>query len=396
MYKQDIFWNNIPYTKGRIGKKLGFLADPLYKNSFLKKLKNPYFIWTGTGRIHSLEKMLLGSKTKNLSKNLEFHFYLYEPTCFRIGDYNRSFYSEFDSSENLKDLISDEIDSVLIFVKNNDIQHFKIFTSDYNVQLIKNNYPNVNIQCLDLFLRDISSGYINFPNLTNTIEKKFWCGNWRYTAHRHIVMSYLSSLEGTYTWNLNCSYQELEKNNWFDLKKFKEDDPKRYQQLSQGISYLQNNIFSIDQNIDSVEVKKFEDVFIPGHTSPNWSTKFLYSYRNNFCAVVNETRFAQPFGYFSEKTITAISSKLPIILVAPPRSLEYLKMFGFKTFDRWWDEGYDLEENHYKRMLKIFEVIDYINSKSLDDLREMYSDMKETLEYNHKVIMTIPLNDVPL
>ena len=120
--------------------------------------------------------------------------------------------------------------------------------------------------------------------------------------------------------------------------------------------------------------------------------KFFDSYKECFCAVINETRFAQPFGYFSEKTITAMGSKLPIILVAPPRTLEYLKTFGFQTFDKWWDESYDLEEDHEQRLLKIFDVIDFINNKSLDELKIIYQEMKEILEHNISIAKTIPYN----
>ena len=71
---------------------------------------------------------------------------------------------------------------------------------------------------------------------------------------------------------------------------------------------------------------------------------------------------------------------LPIIVVAPPYTLEYLKTFGIKTFDKWWDESYDREENHYQRIKKIFNLIDYINSKSIEELKIMYNEMKEIIE----------------
>jgi hypothetical protein len=108
--------------------------------------------------------------------------------------------------------------------------------------------------------------------------------------------------------------------------------------------------------------------------------------------VVNETRFAQPFANISEKTLNPLRAKLPLILVAPPRSLEYLKTFGFKTFDRWWDESYDQEEDHELRMLKILDVIDYIDSKSIDELNAMYEDMTEVLTVNHYITKWFKIN----
>jgi predicted transcriptional regulator len=73
--------------------------------------------------------------------------------------------------------------------------------------------------------------------------------------------------------------------------------------------------------------------------------------------------------------------------------LEYLRTFGFKTFDKWWDESYDIETNHHKRIIKIFEVIDYINSKSIEELKKIYSEMAEILNHNQEITKTIQWND---
>jgi uncharacterized protein YqgQ len=87
---------------------------------------------------------------------------------------------------------------------------------------------------------------------------------------------------------------------------------------------------------------------------------------------------------------------MPVIVVAPPRTLEYLKTFGFQTFDKWWDESYDLEEDHEQRLLKIFDVIDYINEKSLQELEIIYNEMAEILEHNISVVKSIPYNTTAL
>jgi hypothetical protein len=80
---------------------------------------------------------------------------------------------------------------------------------------------------------------------------------------------------------------------------------------------------------------------------------------------------------------------MPFILVAPPHSLEYMKKLGFKTFDKFWDESYDQEDNHQTRLLKILDLIDYIDSKSIHELTIMYSAMQETIEHNFLVLSKI-------
>ena len=85
----------------------------------------------------------------------------------------------------------------------------------------------------------------------------------------------------------------------------------------------------------------------------------------------------------------AIMHKLPFVLVAPPLTLKYIKEAGFRTFDEFWDESYDEETIHSKRMLKIFGVIDYINSKTLHELQVIIERMAEILNHNFVIFLSI-------
>ena len=395
-YSQDLFWVNMPRSRKLFTTRLGFLKSNLGDKSFLTGIKTPCYIYTGTNYIRKLEKLKLSEKIKNKLNKTGLHIYLYEPSCFKLGDYhNRSFYSEFKHTVNLKELTADELDSVNLFINNNNLTNITVFTSDYNIQLVQSNYPNLKLHCLDTFLRDMI--YDNKMDLlTNSINKKFWCGNWRYTPHRHLVTAYMIKLNGNYSWNLSCNFEKLKENVWFDLDKLKIEDTHRYQQIKDGVEYLENHVVAIDQSLEAVNVDSSEEVYIPGDNSPSHSNLFRQSYKECFCAVVNETRYAQPYGYFSEKTLTPINAMVPIILVAPPKTLEYLKTFGFKTFDRWWDESYDQEQDHEKRLLKIFDIIDYINNKSFDELRKMYNEMIDILLHNKEILKKLPYNSTVL
>ena len=79
----------------------------------------------------------------------------------------------------------------------------------------------------------------------------------------------------------------------------------------------------------------------------------------------------------------------PFVIAGAPNCLKYLKELGFKTFDRWWDESYDQEEDHEKRLLKILEVVDYIDSLSIENLKLIHDEMSEVLNYNYQNFMSI-------
>ena len=393
----DLYFSNIPFSRKRTGAKIWFVRQ-LFEKGFLKGSTTPCFIWTGTGRIKKLEnvaEMKFTSKTINKLKDKQIDIYLYEPLCVKLnGEYNCSFYSEFKYGENYI-IESPEFESIRIFIKKNDLKNVRVFTSDYNIQLLQQQYSDLNLNCLDTFLRHVS---LTIPTQTSRseINKRFWCGNWRYTAHRHLITAYLSNFDGNYSWNVSCNYDTLKQNVWFDLDEFSKHDPARFLKLKQGVDKLEYQTLKIDQELPAVKVENVSDVYIPNHNSPIQTNSFLDSYRECFCGIINETRYAQPFGYFSEKALTAMNCRLPIIMVAPPKTLEYLKTFGFKTFDKWWDESYDNEQDHQKRLYMILDLIDHIQSKSLDELKKIYDEMADTLEHNITIIKTLHLNNTVL
>lgn len=99
--------------------------------------------------------------------------------------------------------------------------------------------------------------------------------------------------------------------------------------------------------------------------------------------VVTETVYFLPKLHLTEKIFKPIVAKRPFILVAAPGNLAYLKSYGFKTFDRWIDESYDQEQDHYIRIEKITAEIKKLCSMSAAELKEMHREMQDVLEFNH-------------
>ena len=114
-------------------------------------------------------------------------------------------------------------------------------------------------------------------------------------------------------------------------------------------------------------------------------------YKNTFCELVTETfsengihtNFTDNFGIFiTEKVFKPLLACRPFILNANPNTLAELKKLGFKTFDRYWDEGYDSILDINQRHDKLLDIISYINKKSSKELSSILLDMKDTLLYN--------------
>lgn len=100
--------------------------------------------------------------------------------------------------------------------------------------------------------------------------------------------------------------------------------------------------------------------------------------------IVTETIYYDEKLHLTEKIFKPIVTKRPFILVGAPENLAYLRSYGFKTFDRWIDESYDLEHDPDRRMSMIADEISKLCHLPWNELMAMYQDMHEVLEYNHQ------------
>jgi hypothetical protein len=72
----------------------------------------------------------------------------------------------------------------------------------------------------------------------------------------------------------------------------------------------------------------------------------------------------------------------PFILVAAAGSLQHIKDMGFKTFDQFWDEAYDLELDDKKRFAMIMSLIESISKWSEEEKIEFTFKVKDVVDYN--------------
>jgi len=302
-------------------------------------------------------------------------FIMYEPLCLYspIGDHLLvSFYHELPHT--VTNIKAREIDDVLNFCKEYGIDNFEIRTCDYDHNnLLGTAYPNIKIIYDDIFLKSLK---IKDQNTYSSLDKRFICSNARYSPHRNLAMAHLVDKDGFFSWPFSVGKDTIDSITWLNRNKI------QYDELINRNELLNQQLFNIDfDNFKKSNVTLLKWFYAAPAFNTNINAVSEY-YLKCFCAVVTETRYAQPLSNFSEKTFRPIGYRIPFILVAPPYTLVALKSLGYKTFNQWWDESYDFEEEHTARMQKIFKVIDFINSLSTNQVYEMYSDMKDTLDYN--------------
>ena len=109
-------------------------------------------------------------------------------------------------------------------------------------------------------------------------------------------------------------------------------------------------------------------------------------YENSLISIVSETNFYSDVIHLTEKTMKPIMFKHPFIILGSWRSLYHLKSMGFKTFSDLWDESYDEEHDHNKRLNMIVDLCKSISIKTPAEKLELSEKMKPIVEYNFNIL----------
>jgi len=126
-----------------------------------------------------------------------------------------------------------------------------------------------------------------------------------------------------------------------------------------------------------------------------WYHNFLSrkdEYEKTYFSIVSETNAESEYLFITEKTLKPIMNLHPFFINGNPGILKHLHSIGFKTFDKWWDESYDLELNFKKRTEMSLKEIKSICSKTPTEMIEMIKEMQPILEYNKNLLRELFVN----
>lgn len=211
-------------------------------------------------------------------------------------------------------------------------------------------------------------------------SKRFVCLNNTWKAHRMLLA-------------LEIKHRDLMKDFYYAFLKVapgSQLDKDPYRSLRQNFNKSFTEIvYPIEEEL---ELRKLIDKFyldLPLTLDQGFQPRVSYVaedisefHKDSLISLVTETYFVEDEIHITEKTFRAISLKHPFILVASYQTLEYLKQQGFKTFNDFWDESYDLIRDPYQRLQKILKIVEEISAWSLDNLLEFKNKTREILEYN--------------
>jgi hypothetical protein len=126
------------------------------------------------------------------------------------------------------------------------------------------------------------------------------------------------------------------------------------------------------------------------HLSPNEKTNFGATnnmkdwYSDTYINLVTETFFGKNV-FLSEKIFKPLSNLQAFIVLGDYGTIAELKRLGFKTFEPFIDESYDLEIDSKIRIKKIEKEIEKLKNKSIEEIHEWY--------YNNRFLANKTINE---
>jgi hypothetical protein len=123
----------------------------------------------------------------------------------------------------------------------------------------------------------------------------------------------------------------------------------------------------------------------PSHCSADFD---LNDYESTDIEVVLETLFDDARLHLTEKALRPIACGQPFIMVGPHGSLEYLRSYGFQTFETVWDESYDQEPDAQKRMEAVTDLMKQIAGWHPATRKKKMAQAKKIVAYNKKYLFS--------
>jgi predicted XRE-type DNA-binding protein len=241
----------------------------------------------------------------------------------------------------------------------------------------------INVEYCPTFRVDKDGVEIAMNNITYTPgpkKKTFLCFNRRFSDHR--LMFYML-----------CKKNNLLDYFYMSMNSYHPDSRTPFIEFAKHLVYRMPKFGLVEQDaqdasnilpliLDTTDFSQYP--MEKSHTT----VADLYS--SSLINIVNETYFFNNIIHITEKTYKPIAYMQPFIMVGAPGSLKHIKDMGFKTFDQYWDESYDLEKDHVNRLAMIMNLVESISNWPEDRKLQFSHAVVSILEYNQNHLRTMP------
>jgi hypothetical protein len=229
-----------------------------------------------------------------------------------------------------------------LITKNNEESNFTMIPHFYFID-----FPNFFTKYDHDKIKDDLLEYLVEKNKTINFEKKILC--YQRNARRHRRELY-------YEIKKNPILNENTLISLWDSSEFILVNDFRYDGYTEEEDSLIKYYFMANSGDDSFDGSIMSDNLGP--------TIDVQQHKRTFMSLVSETSVEEDVLFISEKTLKPIYCLQPFIILGNVGILKKLKEYGFKTFDKWWDESYDDEPIVKNKIKKILHIVENICNKT--------------------------------
>ena len=125
----------------------------------------------------------------------------------------------------------------------------------------------------------------------------------------------------------------------------------------------------------------YDDGINPDIENPNYDDK-LEKFHQSYLHIITETYYKNDTLFLSEKIFKPMWHCQPFVVFGNPGTLKQLRKLGYKTFDKFIDESYDIEEDNEKRLDILTASINEFIKKTPEELTKIMIQMKPIFDHN--------------
>ena len=98
--------------------------------------------------------------------------------------------------------------------------------------------------------------------------------------------------------------------------------------------------------------------------------------------VVTETVFSGRRLHLTEKTFKPMALGMPFVILSTAGSLDYLRSYGFRSFDSIWSEAYDCENNDLERIRQVAQLLRDLDALSPAEKKHLWQHCLPIIKHN--------------
>lgn len=235
------------------------------------------------------------------------------------------------------------------------------------------------------------NNYVPVYYWSHAIIARDW---FRFAEHDHLLnikisnpktfLIYNRAWGGSREYRLKFTEQLIE-------SKLHEDCVTSFAEFDEEVHYSQHVFKNTDFKINRLDLEK---ILLKNIYSSESSADYVSSdYQNSMIEVVLETLFDDQRNHLTEKTLRPIACGQPFILASTAGSLQYLRDYGFKTFNGLIDESYDDIQDPGQRLQCIIHEMQRISNLPTQQKQQLTHDLQPICNHNWKLFFSKDFHD---